>query len=246
MSFSLTIAKFLGSRVAGTLWKRFAAEPRLHAAVLASREEQIDEMLLVVSEQQRAVAGLPLGPEEALQKLIAFASDPVNGRRFRMLWAELERCADPERVVMLTAVFMADIEVSHRARIDWAVCQLFPQDVKQLAAMIAAACERDRSRGLVALESVDVEHGDADLVLSDSLDPEQARFNVRLSAPSLHALAGAQCITFGSPVVIAEGTHAMYPVGILPLGRDLSRLASSIDWEAIARHRGGDFVGKAG
>lgn len=224
---------------------RFDNDHRFLAAVAADREQILWTLLEVTIAVARAVCGQKLDGEQAIQALLAMATDPTTVRRFRALLNEAAASTD-ERIAMLAVgYFVGASDPSLRDRLDWALRGLFPADADVLGHVVEQSARVAKGAQLSAFEIEGVTDDEWILTTHVFTDGIQVPQGPRVEVSSLRALAAAQCIQLSA--VTTPNTMAMkgrarrewpHSLRALPLGCELHRILGTVEWREIARRRG--------
>jgi hypothetical protein len=131
-----------------------------------------------------------------------------------------------------------------RDRLDWALRGPFPDDAAALGTVIEAVDEMQKGE-LIAMD-LGPDKPTWTLRTPTTVAPESEN-GQKCSAQSLRSLAAAHCISISDsgirpahrrgPTDQLSERQLQYRIEVLPLGRELHRVASPINWREIARRR---------
>lgn len=242
------------STAQGEARKRFSAllsryDPDRQVAEAWS--EQKEEILFlahrILIEFGRVVGGQELDGEEALARLISFATAPQTRHRFRAFCLESAVSTD-ERVAMLaTGLLTPTRPTSLQERMDRAMASLFPDDAATLQTLVKLSEQLRPQHSLAAVSIEPALDRDYWFVIpgGDSrYYPDMSE--LRLATQSLYCLRRAACIDMSdgivqvdplitSPEVPPTAEQTCRRLEVLPIGFELARTLESVDWRELAR-----------
>lgn len=189
------------------------------------------------------IAGRDLDGDQALQFLSTRAADPMTPRRLRALWNEASISADDRVAMLAVGYFVGASEPSLRDRLDWALRGLFQADADVLGTVVEHRSQLEPRQEQLALELKGASQDS--WVLAATVPHKMPERGPAVPAQSLLALNNAQCLTVSDGGDQPERIVSQDPpqvgrvhlVTLLPLGNELHRILSTIDWREIARRR---------